>query len=225
MGNHGGEQNPAYGLLRPIFILPVGCAVYCGMTDRYFPWCRVNDNETWQLAVTAATSEFADLSIDVRLRADELLRRVMACKGELTAIFELLDGADICRLCRGECCKVGRFHFTVIDLLAYLTTGRELFSPHFGGGSCPFLGDTGCMMEPEYRPYNCVTFVCDRIDIGMDAIRRNRFAHLTDKLLGFYSEIETLFGNRFMYGLLSNGERFLDGRSAAIFRGENGNHQ
>jgi len=185
----------------------------------------VKDDETWRLTVPAATSEYADLPIEVKAPAQELLRQVMACKVELTAIFELLDGADICRLCRGECCKVGSFHFTAIDLLAYLTTGRELFTPHFGGGSCPFLGDTGCMMEPEYRPYNCVTFVCDRIDIGMDSIRRNSFAHLTDRLLGLYREMEALFGNRFMYGLLSNGERFLDGRSAGIFRGANGNHQ
>lgn len=225
MGNRGGEQNPAYGLLRPISILPVGCAVYFGMAGRCFSWCLVKYDETWRLSVSATTSEYADLPIEMRGRVEELLRQVMACKGELTTIFDLLDGADICRLCRGECCKAGSFHFTVIDLLAYLATGRELFTPRFAVGSCPFLGDTGCMMEPEYRPYNCVTFVCDRIDICMDSNSRNRFAHLTDRLLGLNREIEALFGIRFMYGLLSNGERFLDGRSTGILRGENGNHK
>jgi hypothetical protein len=101
-----------------------------------------------------------------------------------------------------------------------MMTGRKLFTPHFGGGSCPFLGDTGCMMEPEFRPYNCVTFVCDQIDIRMNPIERNRFEQLTESLLALYKEIEGLFDNRFTYGLLSNGERFLEGRSTGILGGE-----
>ncbi len=188
-------------------------------------WCAVKDDDTWRLSVSAATGEYAELSILARGQTQELLRQVMACKAELTAIFELLNGKDICSTCRGECCRVGRFHFTVIDLLAYLTTDRELFSPRFGGGGCPFLADTGCMMEPEYRPYNCVTFVCDRIDIAMDSIMRSRYSGLSDRLLRLYGDIELLFGNRFMYGLLSNGERFLDGRSPGILRGDNGDHK
>lgn len=148
-----------------------------------------------------------------------LVAEVMECKGELTALFDALNGAAVCRLCRGECCRVGRYHFTAVDLLVYLATSTELFSPRFGNGSCPFLDNTGCLMPPLHRPYNCLTFVCDRIDGGMEPDQRGRFYALSERLLGRYREMEELFGNRFTGGLLNNLERFREGRSTGILWG------
>jgi hypothetical protein len=142
----------------------------------------------------------------------------MAVKAQMSDVFDDLNGLDICRLCLGECCRTGSYHFTAVDLLGYLTTGRDLFSPGFDKSTCPYLGDNGCIMEPAYRPYNCVTFVCDKIDAGMDSALRSRFAELSSELVELYRKLEALFANRFVYGILNNGARFTEGRSQGIFR-------
>jgi hypothetical protein len=125
----------------------------------------------------------------------------------------------------GECCRSGRYHFTAVDLLGFIFDSKEIFVPSFDNGMCPFLEETGCMMQPSHRPYNCVTFICDRLDsmIGIDA--RLRFSLLSDELLEHYRKIEELFSNRFMYGILDNGKRFAEGRSSGIFWSGDGNNK
>lgn len=177
------------------------------------------------MAVELASREFRELDASVRAQAELIIREIMATKAGISSIFDGLNGIEICRLCRGECCQTGCFHFTAVDLLAYLITGRELFTPRFDNGACPYLGDTGCLMEASYRPYNCVTFVCDRVDAGMDPVVRNRFAELSSTLNSLYRQIEELFANRFVSGILNNGARFAEGRSQGILWSEHGNNK
>jgi hypothetical protein len=179
----------------------------------------VDDLQNWQTAVATAQDEFGRLTAEQLVAVGSLVNRVMACKGELTALFDSLNGSAVCSLCRGECCRAGRYHFTVVDLVVYLTTSSELFLPRFNNCACPFLGDRGCLMPPLYRPYNCLTFVCDRIDDGMDQDQRACFSAVSERLLACYREMEALFHNRFTGGLLNNGERFRDGRSTGILWG------
>ncbi|GAM09523.1 hypothetical protein OR1_01802 [Geobacter sp. OR-1] len=179
--------------------------------------------DTWGIAVDVATTEFRALDPALSESIARIIRDVMRTKQELTAIFDGLNGGEICMRCGGECCRTGCYHFTAVDLLAYLVTGEMLFSPRFDNASCPFLGAAGCLMAPEYRPYNCVTFICDRVDVGMDSLTRDRFAALSADLLALYQKIEALFANRFVYGILNNGSRFKAGRSAGILWSGNGN--
>lgn len=187
--------------------------------DQFIPWCCVNDTENWQTSVETAREEFRLLTNEQLVAVRSLAGGVMACKGELTALFDALNGGAVCSLCRGECCRAGRYHFTAVDLLAYLVTSAELFLPRFNNGACPFLGDSGCLMQPLYRPYNCLTFVCDRIDAGMEPCQRGTFSALSERLFGCYREMEAMFHNRFTGGLLNNGERFRNGRSKGILWG------
>jgi hypothetical protein len=176
----------------------------------------VSDLQNWQTAVATAQKEFRQLTGEQLAAVNSLVNRVMACKGELTALFDSVSGGAVCSLCQGECCRAGRYHFTVVDLVVYLATSAELFLPRFNSGTCPFLGDSGCVMQPLYRPYNCLTFVCDRIDGGMEPGQRACFSEASERLLACYREMEAMFHNRFTGGLLNNGERFRDGRSAGI---------
>jgi len=149
----------------------------------------------------------------------------MALKAEITSIFDGAKGIEVCRLCCGECCRTGCYHFTTVDLLAYFIASRELFTPLFDNGVCPFLGDSGCMMDPCHRPYNCVTFVCEKFDILISSVERERFADLSAKLIAVYRGLEQLFANRFVYGILNNGDRFVEGRSKGILWSGNGNNK
>lgn len=184
----------------------------------------MSNHDTWGIAIDRATSEFCGLEPSVRVRADDIVREIMVLKADMASLFDGLNSGEVCHLCRGECCQTGCFHFTAVDLLAYLATGRELFVPRFDTGACPYLGDAGCLMEASYRPYNCVTFVCDRIDAGMDPDLRNRFAGLSSALMERYREMEELFANRFVSGILNNGARFVEGRSTGILWSGHGNN-
>jgi hypothetical protein len=119
----------------------------------------------------------------------------------------------------------------VIDLLVFLAEEKELFSPHFGIDFCPFLGRTGCLMEPEYRPFNCIIFNCDDVELLLSEDRLSAFRNWERELRELNCAVEKLFDNRFMSGLLSNFERsgnpsegsILFGRKNTLFHAEVGN--
>lgn len=177
---------------------------------------HVTDDEKWRIGLAAVVEEFAALDEARRCAVVALVHQIMAVKGEIAACFSLVDGAAVCAQCGGECCRAGRYHFTVIDLLAYLVAQRKLFTPSFDSGACPFIGGDGCLMEPQFRPYNCVTFVCDRVELEMAPGPRQDFNSLCDRLLTCYLEMEALLANRFRSGLLINCERYLDGKAAML---------
>lgn len=74
-------------------------------------------------------------------------------------------------------------------------------------------------MEPEYRPFNCITFNCERVGGFMEPLEVERFRGLEQELLAACREMELVFHNRFMSGLLINCERDLVQGKAAILRG------
>jgi aminoglycoside phosphotransferase family enzyme len=73
-------------------------------------------------------------------------------------------------------------------------------------------------MEPEYRPFNCITFNCERVEGLMEPLEIERFHVIEQELIAMYKELEALFDNRFMYGLLINCERDLLREKTAILR-------
>jgi hypothetical protein len=159
------------------------------------------------MAVAAVTEEFSRLAPFRRALVGEAAEAVKACKQALHTIVEGVAAAGICASCGGECCRTGKFHFTVVDLLVYLVDGRELFTPRFGQEACPYLGAPGCLMAPVYRPFNCITFNCERVECLLEPREKERFTRHEEKLRSHYKSFEELFGARFMGGLLMNGER------------------
>ncbi len=125
----------------------------------------------------------------------------------------------MCGDCRGECCNGGKNHVTVVELLVYLSDMMELFEPRFEHGICPYLADNGCFMAPEYRPYNCITFVCERIDGRLSLVQKERLFAAERELRSLYDGMERLFDNSFRYGLFSNCERSFGAEPAPILRG------
>jgi hypothetical protein len=167
----------------------------------------MTDRETWNLAVAAVAAEFAALPPARQALTAELAGAVKGVKKSLHAVVEEVSAGEICASCGGECCLSGKFHVTVVDLLVYLAEGRELFTPRFDQGRCPYLGTQGCLMEPPYRPFNCVTFNCEQVECLLEFAEKDRSVLLEGELRALYGNIEELFGSRFMGGLLMNCER------------------
>lgn len=164
----------------------------------------VTDREMWNLAVDALAVEHAALPPSLKGVVAGLAAAVKGAKEALHGIAEGVDVAAICAACGGECCLSGKFHVTVVDILVYLAEGRELFTPRFGQGRCPYLGAQGCLMAPPYRPFNCVTFNCERVESLLEPQAKDRSVSLERELRALYGRFEEEFGNRFMGGLLQN---------------------
>ncbi len=178
----------------------------------------MTDLELWYQGVAAVRDEFAALPPSLHARLKELAESIKVCKNAVHAIPGTYRGDDICAACQGECCVTGKHHFTVIDLLIYLVGDTELFVPRFDNGLCPFLGDAGCLMAAEYRPYNCITFICERVEEPIEPWDKELFYLTGRQLLALYREVEELFDNRFMNGLLITGERALREGGTPILR-------
>ena len=163
--------------------------------------------------------EYAALSPLLRARLRECAAAVKSRKKSLHSIAAAVGGGDICAECRGECCAHGKNHVTVVDILVHLSDDRQLFTPCFERELCPYLGETGCLMEPEYRPYNCITFTCERVEGLLEPAERERFYAVERDLRALCEGVEQLFDNRFRYGLLMNSERDLVRNRTAVLRG------
>jgi len=170
----------------------------------------------WEDAVRLAMAEYEVLSESVKDRVRRLGETIRQVKRE---IFSLANKSVIdktCADCGGLCCETGKYHFSVVDLLMYLSTGMELFRPLFRETPCPYLGDAGCLMAPAYRPFTCITFHCERIESQLSSADLERIGALERGLRDSCRELDGLFGQRMMQGLLLRYTRLLQGEVAEI---------
>lgn len=179
----------------------------------------MTDHEKWEGALETVRREFFLLSPLLRAEIATRCTTIRSLKLELHEIAESADCADLCALCRGACCTAGKYHFTVIDLLAYLSCGRDLFTPRFAeaanGGGCPYAGSRGCLMEPQFRPYTCITFICEEVEDRLPS-GSERFYLLAGELRSLYADLERLFQKRFISGLIMNYDRDVIGNHGPI---------
>jgi hypothetical protein len=133
----------------------------------------VNDQQTWTRAVQAASGIYEHLSPKNRAGLDTLINQIMHLKDELVEQALSVDSASICRSCGGRCCLNGKYHVSVLDLLAYRIAATEPVVPGFNAHpACPYGSEHGCLMPPRFRPMACVVFNCELIEGQMSAAKR-----------------------------------------------------
>jgi hypothetical protein len=133
----------------------------------------VNDQAAWERAVTTATEWYSGLPAAARAELDGLLEEVMRLKERLVEQVTSSGSAETCRTCGGECCLLGKYHVSVLDVLAYRKTGVEPVSPVFNAGpACPYSDSSGCLMPARYRPVTCVIFNCQLIEDRLTKVDR-----------------------------------------------------
>jgi hypothetical protein len=165
----------------------------------------MTEKERWDLGVCAVRKEYAGLSPADRSHVKVCVGQIRSLKNELQLIAEGADAGAVCALCSGECCRGGKGHVRAVDLIAYLSDGREIFTPCFEKAICPYLGDGGCLMEPGYRPFNCITFICERVEDLLGAPEKERYYELERRLRILCGKLEERFDYRFRSSILSMG--------------------
>jgi hypothetical protein len=148
----------------------------------------VNDKQRWEQATRAVRDSYGRIPPAARAELDEQIERITQLKQDLVRRTHEAGSADVCRQCGGVCCLNGKYHVTVLDLLAYLGRMTEPPTPDFEAGqacpysgaggcsmpprsldfeagpACPYSGAGGCSMPPRFRPMTCVVFNCELVE-------------------------------------------------------------
>lgn len=135
----------------------------------------------WSALLQRINLEIATLSEVERAWLKERLAVIAATQLALDELFSKVGGAESCAGCDGACCGCGRHHLTLTNLLAYLLEGQEPPAPDFNR-TCPYLGDQGCRLPVDRRPYNCITFFCEILDERLSSADRERLLNLDRQL-------------------------------------------
>ena len=124
----------------------------------------MNDQATWEQAVITVSNWYFGLPSGIRAECDELLENIMEFKQQLVEMVTSSGSSIVCRSCGGDCCLLGKYHVSMLDILAYRNTGVEPVIPDFSASpACPYSDVSGCLMPPRYRPVTCVIFNCQLI--------------------------------------------------------------
>lgn len=169
-----------------------------------------NHQPDWFPLLQRITLELASLSDDERGWLKQRLAVIAGLQVELDDLFCKADGLVACRGCDGACCGCGRHHVTLTNLLAYLLEGETPPVPDFSR-TCPFLGERGCLLPVDRRPYNCITFFCETLEDHLDAGDREALRSLDQRLRHEYQRIAERYSAASLRGLWIALQRLGDG--------------
>ncbi|OGR30476.1 MAG: hypothetical protein A2091_12345 [Desulfuromonadales bacterium GWD2_61_12] len=164
------------------------------------------DHDLWHRLAAAAATELAALPSGERTRLTAELAAIAGWQDELYRLFLRGDGAAACAACNDSCCSCGKYHLTLVNLLAYLDAGEPFPPPDFSC-TCPMLGVAGCRLPPQRRPYTCITFICGTVEDRLSDAERQRFYAVEGKLRALYEGLDRRFAGSSLRGLLNRGER------------------
>lgn len=170
----------------------------------------MTDQQLWSAAIVRVKAEYETLPDALKLRLSGLADEIFRLKSRHQQLVSSFDAERICADCKGECCRFGKHHFTAVDLLVYLSKGRDLFAPSFDDPCCPYHGESGCLMEPGLRPFNCIIFICEQLENLLEDGIKIEVNRIETQLREIYSEFDRLLGNRFANGLLITCQRALE---------------
>jgi hypothetical protein len=160
------------------------------------------NSELWERGVALLAREYSLLNGRRRDELAALLAGVGRLKEELVALSDAADGSAICAACGGACCRVGKYHPTLLDLLAFCAAAENAVAPDFTSGACPFLGSTGCRITPSRRPFTCVIFICELIEVRLPEDTVVRLHNVEEELRLLHEQATTRFGRLLAKSLL-----------------------
>lgn len=158
-------------------------------------------SQLWKSIVARLMNEYRKLPVPEQQWIDKRLNRIEAIQTELHQLFCAVEGEGICCRCQGDCCAKGHNHMTLANLLSFARRDSVPPAAVFSR-TCPFLGARGCELSAASRPYNCITFICDRIENALEPESREQFYALDRELRAVYLEFSDRYRGAAMTGLL-----------------------
>ena len=166
----------------------------------------MDDRTAWKQAVAATSEWYFSLSSGNQAELDRLLEESMQFKQKLVELVTSSGSSEVCRSCGGECCLRGKFHVTVLDILAYVKTGVVPLAPDFSSGpACPYSDASGCLMPSVYRPVTCVIFNCELLEERLSPAERDMLYAYENSLRATTARAGRIGGKRLDRPLLLSG--------------------
>jgi hypothetical protein len=156
--------------------------------------------QQWGAILTGLSGEVALLAKDERLWMTSRLARIGRLQRRLHRLFLAAGGLELCRRCQGDCCGCGRNHMTLINLLPFVLADEAPPAMDFSR-TCPYSGDSGCLLEPSRRPFNCVIFLCEEVEAALSSAQRHLFLALEGRLRDLYLEFDHRYAGSSLRGL------------------------
>ena len=161
----------------------------------------MDDQDAWKGWLAAVTRMLASLGPAERHAWKLTADRVRSHKERLSELTAAPGAAALCSACRGACCAGGKHHLTPLDLLVSLAAGNPPLTPRFHDLPCPYLDRSGCRMAPEFRPFPCLSFVCEAIDGRFSTAQQALIQQAEAELLEIYRELAAVHGDWLTRGL------------------------
>ncbi len=165
----------------------------------------LKDKKFWQEVLSQVADEWEGLPRTEKVWATEHALRIVKLQERLHQLFLDVGGAGICTDCDGGCCGHGKFHPTLVNLLACLVTEHPFPEPEFAQ-HCPYLGASGCQFPPGLRPYNCISFICEQIENRLNPDELSEFYQLEKEIRKQYELFAGRYVGASMRGILIRGE-------------------
>jgi len=124
----------------------------------------VDDQQLWNTGVFRLNNMLAGLPAPAVLTLTRILKRYRMAKEAYSSVVAEVDASVICCECGGQCCMNGKYRINVLDALARIAAEIPTCVDFSRKPVCPYGGDSGCMMEPGFRPLDCVLFICDALE-------------------------------------------------------------
>ena len=156
----------------------------------------------WEKIILTVQNEWQSLAGSERSWIDAKIERLTAMQTELHRLVAVAEGEAICRECNGGCCGHGLYHPTLVTLLAHLVNDQSLPVPDFYQ-SCPYLGSAGCSFLPALRPFNCLIFICDKIEERCPEQDVGKMSLLESELRGVYEAFDNRYTGSSLRGLMN----------------------
>lgn len=164
----------------------------------------------WQQILVQLEREYRALSSTEQEWIADRLMQIDRLQMALDQLFSKAGGEMACATCEGACCAKGHYHATLPNVLSYLQWNN--FPPQADfDKTCPWLGVQGCVHDPGKRPYNCITFLCDKLEEPLATAEVEEFYRLDRELRKHYLAFVERYEGAGMTGLLLQAAR-LDGR-------------
>jgi hypothetical protein len=167
-----------------------------------FSMTKITDKSDpdWPALLRRITLEVAGLDASERAWLSERVALIAALQIELDELFRKAGGLDACATCDGTCCGCGRHHVTLTNLLAYLLADETPPQPDFNR-TCPFLGERGCLLTVDRRPYNCITFFCEILEDRLHVEDCETLRSLDQRLRNEYQKVAARYPAASLRGL------------------------
>ncbi|HBA71521.1 MAG: hypothetical protein A2X82_04930 [Geobacteraceae bacterium GWC2_55_20] len=124
----------------------------------------MSDQNLWRDGLVSLNALLSDLSPTAKKTLPELLSGYCVGKESLAGITLAADSETICRDCSGQCCLNGKYRVNVFDGLALCAAGISVVPDFSQKPLCPYSNARGCILEPGFRPLDCILFVCDSLE-------------------------------------------------------------